>query len=265
MIRIEHLDFAYNGRPVFRDLSFDVSASRLTALVGPNGSGKTTLLKCIAQILSPDAGTVLVQGRMAKEMRAREMARQLAYMPQRLDTAFPMTVFDLVLTGRRPYIAWRPAQEDLNVTWRVMETVGIAELAARYIDELSGGETQKIFLARALAQDSGILLLDEPTSNLDVYHQLEMMELLSEAAHAHGKTVLMALHDLNLAGRYADRILLIHRGTLVADGTPLEVLTPANIHGVYGVDAAVHVDADGLHVICSFPDKLPETGQRRTV
>jgi iron complex transport system ATP-binding protein len=181
------------------------------------------------------------------------MAHHLAYMPQRLDTAFPMTVFDLVLTGRRPHIGWRPSPKDLDVTWRVMETVGVTDLAARYIDELSGGETQKIFLARALAQDTGVLLLDEPTSNLDVYHQLEMMELLSKAAHVHGKTVLMALHDLNLAGRYADRILLIRRGTLVADGAPPEVLTPANIHGVYGVDAAVHMDADGLHIICSFP------------
>jgi len=266
MIRVERLDFAYNERPVFRGISLDVSSGCLAALVGPNGSGKTTLLKCVAQILSPTGGTVTIQGRRAEDLRAREMARHLAYMPQRPDTTFPMTVFDLVLTGRRPHISWRPAQNDLDVTWRVMETVGITELAARYVDELSGGETQKIFLARAFAQDTGILLLDEPTSNLDVYHQLEMMELLSKAAHAHGKTVLMALHDLNLVGRYADRIFLIRCGTLVADGSPLEVLTPANIHGVYGVDAAVHVDEDGLHVICSFPEKaggmLEEDGLR---
>ena len=155
MIRVKQLDFAYGERPVVQGVSLDVPSGCLAALVGPNGSGKTTLLKCVAQILIPIGGTVTVEGRRAKELRAREMARYLAYMPQRLDTVFPMTVFDLVLTGRRPYIAWRPTRNDLDVTWRVMETVGVTELATRYVDELSGGETQKIFLARALAQERG--------------------------------------------------------------------------------------------------------------
>jgi iron complex transport system ATP-binding protein len=255
MIRVEKLGFGYNGRPVLNGIGLDVPKGCLAAVVGPNGSGKTTLLKCIAGILTATTGRVGLDGRDASGMGLRDMARRLAYMPQRLETAFPMSVYDLVLTGRRPHISWRPSRNDLDVTWRVMEAVGVTDLATRYIDELSGGETQKVFLARALAQETNILLLDEPTSNLDVYHQLEIMELLTSAARGHRKTVLLALHDLNLAGRYADRLILMRRGAVMADGPPVDVLTPANVRTVYGVEAAVHLDEDGLHVICNFPDK----------
>jgi len=256
VIRVEELDFAYNSKPVLRHVSLDVPTGCLAAIVGPNGSGKTTLLKCMARILTPANGIVELEGRPAASLRPREMARRLAYMPQRLDTAFPMTVFDLVLTGRRPHISWRPSRRDLDVTWRVMDMVGVTDLAARYIDERAGGETQKVFLARAFAQETKVLLLDEPTSNLDVYHQLEIMEILSDAAHGQGKTVILALHDLNLAGRYADRLVLMRRGAIVANGSPSEVLTPHHVRAVYGVHAAVHLDKDGLHVICSFPEKI---------
>lgn len=260
MIRVEKLCFAYNGQPVLNGVGLSVPKGCLTAVVGPNGSGKTTLIKCIGRILAPLSGSVELNGQSSSRIRLREMARRVAYMPQRLETAFPMTVYDLVLTGRRPHIAWRPSRKDLDIAWRVMESVGVASLAARFVDELSGGETQKVFLARALAQETDILLLDEPTSNLDVYHQLEIMELLSQAAHTDGKTVLLALHDLNLAGRYADRLVLMRCGSVVADGPPAETLTPANIRSVYGVDAAVHLDDDGLHVICSFPEKPGANG-----
>lgn len=255
MIQVEQLGFAYAGRFVLQEVSLDLPPGCLAALVGPNGSGKTTLLKCIAGILKPTDGRVRVQDCPLTGLSLRQLARRLAYMPQGLDTAFPMTVFDLVLTGRRPHIAWRPSPDDLDVTWRVMDMFGVGDLATRYIDELSGGETQKVFLARAFAQQTHVMLLDEPTSNLDVFHQLEIMELLADAAHGQGKSILLALHDLNLAGRYVDRMILLRQGRVVADGPPAQVLTPENIRSVYRVEAAVHLDDDGLHVICSFPEK----------
>lgn len=251
MLEVKHLSFAYNGLAAVEDVSFAAPRGSVATLVGPNGSGKSTILKCITNILRPARGEVYVQGQPVACLKRREVARRIAYVPQRLAMTFPMTAFDVALMGRRPHLSWRASPHDLDVTWHVLRAVGIDHLATRYISEMSGGEAQKVFVARALAQEASLLLLDEPTSNLDVLHQLEIMDLAKRLSRDKGTTVLCAIHDLNLAARYADTIVMLTQGRVYASGAPEEVLTPGRIHEVYGVAAKVKKDADGLHVFCT--------------
>jgi len=252
MLEVENLSFAYNGLPALNVVSFRVARGSVTALVGPNGSGKSTVLKCIANVLRPARGEVSIEGQPIARIKRRQLARCIAYVPQRVSMAFPMTAFDVALLGRRPHLSWRASPRDLDVTWQVLKAVGIDHLATRYINEMSGGEAQKVFVARALAQEAPILLLDEPTSNLDVQHQLEIMDLVRRLSREQGTTVLCAIHDLNLAARYADTIVMLQGGRVYAEGTPEQVLTPKHILEVYGVQAKVKKDADGLHVFCTI-------------
>ncbi|MEW5773096.1 MAG: ABC transporter ATP-binding protein [Thermodesulfobacteriota bacterium] len=232
------LGFSRGGREVLCGVDLTVEPGQALCVVGPNGAGKTTLLRCLQGLLRNSRGEVAVDGRPVRGMAPRDLARYLAYVPQSGPSRLALTVFDLVLAGRRPHLGWRPAARDLDAVQAVLEEFGIADLAGRDLDELSGGQRQKASLARAFAQEPRYLLLDEPTSSLDVRSQLEVMELLRRALAQHRVGAVLAIHDLNLARRYADAALLLDSGRPAGCGDPCAVLSPGPIRAVYGVDMA---------------------------
>ena len=211
----------------------------MLSVVGPNGAGKSTLLRCIDRILKPQRGDILLDGRDIKEMHLMELARRMGYIPQSSAQVFPATVFDTVLMGRRPHLGWRSSEQDVEKVLDILKLLGIVKFAMRDFDELSGGQQQKVLIARALAQEPDILLLDEPTSNLDIRHQLEVMEIIKKLVVEKGISAIMAVHDLNLASRFADKVIMMNGGSIVSAGDPPSVLSPKNIASVYGVEVEV--------------------------
>ena len=257
-LEVKGLSFAYGGRLALDGVTFSVGEGEIVALVGPNGSGKTTLLKCIAGILKPKAGVISVKGKEVGKMSKGELSRLLAYVPQSTASAFPSTVFDAVLLGRKPYVNWGLSRRDKKVVSQVISLMGLEDLALRHLDELSGGERQKVFIARALAQEPEVLLLDEPTSNLDLRHQLEVMSLIRNLVKERRLSAIIAIHDLNLASRYADRVVMLNGGRIFAAGDPASVFTPENIAHVYGVEALVK-NEDGMpYIVLMRPHKAAD-------
>lgn len=239
MLAARDVRFAYAetpDRPVLDGVSLELRPGEVLALLGPNGAGKSTLLRCLAGILRPNGGEVRLDGRAMAEVPPRERARLLAFVPQHVPDRLPMTVFEAVLLGRRPYLSWRPRPADLDAALSALEALGIADLAGCEFSEISGGQRQKASLARALAQESRLLVMDEPTSSLDLRHQLEVMELLGRLARERGVGVVLAVHDLNLAARFATRALVLHRGRIRAEGPPGEAITAEIIREVYEVE-----------------------------
>lgn len=232
------------GAPILHGADLRVDRGRLVALVGPNGAGKSTLLKAIAGVV-PHAGTVLVAGEPMRARRPRERARLVAYAPQTPSLPPDMTVFDYALLGRTPYISYlgREGRADREITAAVLDRLGLAGLARRRLAHLSGGERQRVVLARALAQQAPVLLLDEPTTALDLGHQQQVLELVDRLRRADGLTVVTTLHDLSLAGQYADTVLLLSQGRAVAAGPPAEVLTEDALAEHFG--ARVRVETGG--------------------
>lgn len=238
-LKVNDVEFSYNSTPVLENISMELDRSEMLGIVGPNGAGKSTLIRCIDRILKPKQGSILLDGQEIKEMSMMEIARHIGYVPQSYSGVFPATVFDTVLVGRRPHIGWRSSESDEDKVWAILKVMGIEDLAMRDWGELSGGQQQKVLIARALAQEAGVLLLDEPTSNLDIQHQLEVMEIMTDLVARKGISAIMAVHDLNLASRYADRVLIMKEGRIFDAGNPYEVLTPENIRLAYGVEAEV--------------------------
>ncbi|MBI4758185.1 MAG: heme ABC transporter ATP-binding protein [Chloroflexi bacterium] len=241
MLRAEDLCFSYfNGR-VVSHVNLALGTGDLVGLIGPNGSGKTTLLKLLSGVLKPALGHVSLEGREVQAMERREIARRVAVVPQELHVPFPFTVREMVSMGRTPYV--RPlvglTAEDRQVVLDVMGATGIGDLAGRDFATLSGGEQQRVIIAMALAQEPRFLLLDEPTVHLDLNHQVEILELIRRLNREKGVAVLAALHDLNLAALYFDRLVLLNRGAIVATGTPTQVLTAARILEVFSASVLV--------------------------
>lgn len=257
MLEASGLAFAYNGHPVLAGIDLSARRGEVTALLGPNGTGKTTLLRCLLGILTPSAGRVLADGRDVRALRPPERARLMAYVPQDISLRFPMTVFEAVLLGRRPYLGWRPSETDLAVVENVLSGLGLGEFSGRDLTTLSGGQRQKVALARALAQETDFLLLDEPTSSLDLKHQIEVLELAAAAARQRGMGVVMALHEVNMAARYADQVALLCGGAMAALGAPDEVLDAGSIGRVYGVAVDRYMGEDGSRG-CWFPLRAAE-------
>ena len=236
---VNKLSFNYNGFSALKDVKLEVGLGELLSIVGPNGSGKSTLLKCINRILKPAQNTVLINGEDTSKIALRELCKVMGYVPQNSASTFPFTVFDIVLMGRRPYIQWSLGDRDKEIVAETLDYLGIGKLAMRHFNELSGGEQQKVIIARALAQQPKLLLLDEPTSSLDIKHQLEILCILRELAQSRHCSVVVAMHDLNLASRFSDRMLMLKQGCIFAVGAPESVLTEENIESVYGVKARV--------------------------
>jgi iron complex transport system ATP-binding protein len=238
-LTINQLSFKYDGLQVLKDVNLDVKLGEMLSIVGPNGSGKSTLLKCINRILKTQQNTVLIDGEDASKLKLKELSKIMGYVPQNSTNTFPFTVFDIVLMGRKPYIHWSLSERDTEIVAEMLDFIGIGELAMRHYNELSGGEQQKVIIARALAQQPQILLLDEPTSSLDIKHQLEILCILKSLAKTKHCSVIVAMHDLNLAGRFSDRMLMLKQGCIFTVGTPEAVLTEENIESVYGVKTRV--------------------------
>jgi iron complex transport system ATP-binding protein len=245
-LEINNLSFSYNGFTALECVDLEVCFGEVLGIVGPNGSGKSTLLKCMNRILKTKQNTVLIDGKDIASIGLKELAKLMGYVPQKTRNIFPFTVFDVVLMGRRPYIQWNLGKKDKELVAKILEYLGIGHLAMRYFNELSGGEQQKVIIARALAQQPDVLLLDEPTSSLDIKHQLEIMCILRRLAQSNHFSVVISIHDLNLASRFSDRIVMIKKGCIFAFGTPESVITEKNIESVYGIKSNVTKSVIGM-------------------
>jgi len=245
-LEINNLSFNYAGHPVLKDIELSIDLGEVLSIVGPNGSGKSTLLKCINRILKTKQNTVLIDGKDASKINLKELSKIIGYVPQSSTSTFPFTVFDVVLMGRRPYISWNLSERDSEIVADMLDFLGIGELAMRHFNELSGGEQQKVIIARALAQQPQILLLDEPTSSLDIRHQLEILCILRSLTQSKDRSVVVSMHDLNLASRFSDRMLMLKKGKIFACGTPKEVLTEKNIEEIYGIKSKVTTSFMGI-------------------
>ncbi|MGI9862466.1 ABC transporter ATP-binding protein [Moorella naiadis] len=237
ILAIDGVEFSYNSHAVLQDIEFTLARGEFLAILGNNGAGKSTLLKCLNKILKPRRGTILIAGENILKLNQLEVARRIGYVAQRYESG-RVTVFDAVLLGRKPHIKWDVTPADLEIVYRILHLLGLEEFSLRYLDELSGGEQQKVIIARALAQEPGVLLLDEPTSNLDLKNQLEVLRTVQNAVREQNLAAVVVMHDINLALRFADKFLLLKNSTIFACGG-LEVMTPANLAAVYGVPVVV--------------------------
>ena len=239
-LEMNGVDFSYGNTRILSDVGIDLGESEIIGILGPNGSGKTTMMRCINRILTPQQGHVLLDGEDVFSLPRTEIARSIGYVPQNSAAeAVSPEVFEVVLMGRRPHISWDFTDEDRRIAWDAMDEMGIRGLASSDFTKLSSGQAQRVLIARALAQEARILLLDEPTSNLDVKYQLDVMNIVTDLARRKGIGVCAIIHDLDLALRYCDRAVLLDGGRIVASGPTEEVLTPDKIRQVYGVDTAV--------------------------
>jgi iron complex transport system ATP-binding protein len=243
-LRFEGMSFSYASIPVLENVCLDLERAQFISIIGPNGVGKSTLIHCINKILSPTAGTVILDGKNVDEYPQKEIAKHVGYVPYTSSDTFPLSVVDTVLLGRHPHAGWKTTDEDLEAVYTVLKQLEIDDLAMRHFNELSAGQHQKVMLARGLVQDPAILLLDEPTSNLDIKHQLGISRLLKQLSREKDLMVIMISHDLNIAAKYSDHVIMMHKGGIYAVGTPQEVMTRENIMHVYGVDCEI-VDDDG--------------------
>ena len=238
MLKAENIRMRYTrDRLVLDGLDFEVGSGQIMAILGPNGSGKTTLLKCVNAMLTPQTGVVTVEGQAIFELNPTEIARILGYVPQH-NKAARMTTFDAVLLGRKPHMGWRVSPHDLKKVAAILKQLDLEHLALRHLDEMSGGELQKVCLARALVQEPRVLLLDEPTSSLDLKNQLDMLATVQSIVKQHGISAVMTMHDLNLALRFADRFVFMKQGRVYASGRPDE-LKREMVREVYGVEVEI--------------------------
>lgn len=238
MLKVRDLHFAYNSDPLLSDIYFSLDRGQLLAILGPNGAGKTTLLKCMNAMLRPAHGAVLVEERDILSLRPANVARDIAYVSQKSE-ASRLKVFDAVLMGRSPHIRWRMDETDLNKSEAVVRSLGLESMSMRYVDTLSGGELQKVCIARALVQEPSLLLLDEPISALDLRNQVDIMALIRRIVKEHHIAAVMTMHDLNMALRHADQTIFLKEGAIHATAAPNEV-SPAVIEQVYGLPVCIH-------------------------
>lgn len=243
-LQAKAIDFSYSSNKILENVNFQIGPAKLVTIVGPNGSGKSTLIKCIDRIISPQGGSILIDRKNVTGMTRMDMAKYLSYVPQSTVRIFPTNVFDTVLMGRRPHIGWLGSAKDEEKVWDVLRLLDIESLSMSNFSELSGGQQQKVLIARALVQEAEVMLLDEPTSNLDIWHQLDVMNIIRDVVKKKEITAIMALHDLNLASYYSDRIIMMKKGKIIAVGDPQSVITEENIASVYRVEAAVRSLSD---------------------
>lgn len=244
------LVFAYEKKTILDSVGIELLPGEVLGILGPNGSGKSTFLKCLNRLLEPRIGTVLVEDTDIRDLSRTEISRSIGYVPQQSgEGRADLTVFEVALMGRRPYHERGGDRRDEEKTWQALARLGLEELAARRLSQLSGGQRQKVMIARALAQDAKVLLLDEPTSSLDLRHQMDVMGLLAAVARADGVAVCAVIHDLNLALRFCDRAVLMKDGEVYASGGCAEVITADHILEVYHVEAELNTHRGRAHVV----------------
>jgi iron complex transport system ATP-binding protein len=256
-LELQSVGVAYGRNVVVKDLTFQVMPGEMVGLIGPNGSGKSTIIKAISRVISLQSGKILLDGKDVFKMPRGDLARLLGVVPQMSILPSAFTAFEVVLMGRNPHLGLLQYEgaKDLAITWRAMEMTATHTLAERKVGELSGGEIQRIVIARVLTQEPKSILLDEPTANLDIRHQVEILDLIKNLCLENNLTVVVALHDLNLAAQYCDRLILINNGRVHAQGTPGEVINSRNIKEVYGADGCVYT-----HPVNGLPAVLLKAG-----
>lgn len=253
-IAAQNLQIAYEGKIIVPDLSVMFPQGEITALLGPNGSGKSTVLRTLARLMQPSQGAIYLHGRNISQIPTKELAKQLTILPQSSEAPLGITVWELIGYGRYPHqnLLGGFSQKDIAAMEWALAVTNLEPLADRIVDTLSGGERQRTWIAMALAQQTQVLLLDEPTTFLDIRHQLEVLALVRRLNQEHEITVVWVLHDLNQAAAYSDRLIMLKQGKLVAVGTPPEVMTASNIQQVFGVEMTVIP-----HPISGYPTCLP--------
>jgi iron complex transport system ATP-binding protein len=246
MIKVENLIFSYNGTQVLKNLNLEIKPGKISAILGPNGAGKSTFLKCLNAILKPKGGCIYIDGVDINRFDLKDIAKKIGYVPQKSNPVLT-TVFDYVLLGRKPYISFGIKKEDLRIVENALETLGIEEIAMKKLNQLSGGELQKVVIARAFAQQAKIFLLDEPVNNLDLKSQYELMKLLKRLTFEKEITVVIVLHDINIALRFADEFVFMKEGKIIAKGGK-EIVTPELIEEVYGIKVQIE-EISGVPVL----------------
>jgi iron complex transport system ATP-binding protein len=241
------IEFRYKSKEVLKDIEFHLEKNEILSILGPNGVGKTTLLKCMNTILKPQNGTIMVDREDVLRLEQKEIARRVGYVPQRCEPA-RLTAFDAILLGRMPHMKWNVSSEDIRKVEETIKKLHLEDMALRYIDELSGGELQKVGIARAIAQNPKLLLLDEPTSSLDLKNQLGILDTVREVVRNENVSAVITMHDLNLAFRYSDKFLFLKDGTIFAAGS-MEDITPQIIQEVYGVPVTIQNYMDQAVII----------------
>lgn len=242
-LQAEKLTLAYDNAEIIRDLQVTVHPSQITALVGPNGCGKSTLLRGLSRLLKPRQGAVYLDGKAIHQIPTKQLATQIGVLPQSPTAPEGLTVHELVAQGRYPHQSWfqQWSEQDENITLEALRITNMSDMADRPLDTLSGGQRQRAWIAMALAQETDILLLDEPTTFLDLAYQIEVLDLLREL-NDEGRTIVMVLHDLNQACRYADYLVAMREGTIIAEGLPKDVMTEEMVKTVFGLESRIVLD-----------------------
>jgi len=250
-LNVDGIWFSYGGnKDILKDVDLELNPSEVLGILGPNGSGKTTMIRCINGILTPRQGSITMDSKEVLEMPKLEIAKNLGYVPQNsLSDLCTPSVYEVVLMGRRPHITWEFSSKDKDIVWEAMEEMNIKHLATSRFDRLSSGQTQRVLMARAIAQEAKVLLLDEPTSNLDVRYQIDVMQTIQKLVKTKNVAACAIIHDLDLAMRFCDKIVLLMDGNVVAAGDSEEILTPENIKATYGVDSIIDRTYDRARIL----------------
>ena len=261
LLEVQNLSFSYGDNHVLKEIELSIPENELVSILGINGAGKSTLLKCLNRIITPQTAEIKLKSMDLNELDLVEISKLISYVPQSVRSSFSMDVFDVVLLGRRPYINWRIGENDRKVVSDTLRFLNLEDFAFRKFNQLSGGERQRIIIAKAIAQEPQLFLLDEPTSDLDLKNQIQVMKKLKSLVSDTDspKSALIAIHDINIAARFSDRIILLSDGKIVADGTPVEVLTSENIAKVFDVTSEISLPTSVFEPLRVFvKDELEE-------
>jgi iron complex transport system ATP-binding protein len=251
ILTVDGVGFSYGSCRILSDVGFTLDRSEILGIIGPNGSGKTTLIRCINRILSPLQGEIFLGSDDITKMKPRDVAKLVGYVPQNAVNEFSTpTVYEVVMMGRRPHsVGWQSSESDDKIVWESLKELGVDDLASRPFNRLSSGQTQRVLMARALTQEANIMLLDEPTSNLDIRYQIEVMDIVRDLAKSKDVGICAILHDMDTAMRYCDKLIMLEGGIITAAGKTADVLTPDNIKRTYGVEVAIDRNYGRPHVI----------------